>query len=127
MSHWDEDHLPDDLKDVVRRLRDQRPEVSALELDQIKLRAKSRAASSGPQKGFVLKTRLTVALLSLGLVAGGTGGVLAAKGGTPGPPSGSAGKAQYSNGKNCGTSKHDAPGPEKPNQKDCPATAGPKK
>src|SRR5687767_6479775 len=98
MSDFD-DHLPEDLTDVVQRLREHRPEVSALELDRIKMRAMASATSSR-QKGSVMKSRITVALLSIGLMAGGTGGVLAAKGGSP--AKGSAGKSQYSNGKKCG-------------------------
>ena len=118
MSNWNDHQLPEDLQNVVHRLRENRPEFSALELDQIKTRTQARARSSR-QKGFVLKTRLTVGLLSLGLIAGGTGGVLAAKGGTPGPPSGNggAGNSQYSNGKKCGQPDG---GPKKPNQTPCP-------
>ena len=75
MSYHDE-HLPEDLTDVVRRLRDHRPEVSPLELDRIKLRAKAAATSSRP-KGSAMKSRLIVALCTVGLMAGGTGGVIA--------------------------------------------------
>lgn len=103
MSQWDEG-----LDEVARRLREHRPEASALELDQIKTRAMARAASSRP-RGAVLRTRLLVALCSLGLMAGGTGGVIAAKGGNPGK--GSASKGQYSPGKGCGNKHQEKTGP----------------
>jgi hypothetical protein len=105
MSHSDEN-----FDDVAQRLREHRPEASALELDQIKTRAMARAASSRP-KGAVLRTRLLVALCSLGLMAGGTGGVIAAKGGNPGK--GSASKGQYGDkpGKGCGDKNHNHTGP----------------
>ena len=100
----------EDLDDVAQRLREHRPEASALELDQMKMRAMARAASSRP-KGAVLRTRLLVALCSLGLMAGGTGGVIAAKGGNPGK--GSASKGQYGDkpGKGCGDKSHNHTGP----------------
>ncbi len=118
MSQWDED-----LEDVAQRLRESRPEASALELDHIKMRAMARAASSRP-RGTVLKTRLLAALASLALMAGATGGVIAAQGGNPGK--GDAAKGQYgSPGKGCGNQNKDKTGP--PGQvkkggdvKDCP-------
>jgi hypothetical protein len=96
--HWDEDRLPDDITDVARLLRDQRSEASALELDRMKQRARSQALRSSRTKGNLLKSRLTVALLSLGLMAGGTGGVIAAAGGVPGPPDNGAASSQYKPG-----------------------------
>lgn len=96
-NHRDHDHLPDDVHDVVRQLRDHRPEASALELDQIKQRARAQALRpSSRTKGHLLRSRLTVALLSLGLMVGGTGGVIAAKGGN-GKGNGAA-KSQYKPG-----------------------------
>ena len=50
-----------------------------------------------------------VSLCSLGLMAGGTGGVIAAKGGNPGK--GSASKGQYKPGKGCGDKNHTHTGP----------------
>ncbi len=123
MSHHDDSHLPDELQDVARRLREHRLEASALELDQIKLRAKARTGSSQP-KGSALKSRLIVALCTLGLMAGGTSGVIAAKGGSS-SSKGSAQNSQYK-GKKCGHTDGSA-GPKKPNQKPCPPQAGPKK
>ena len=122
MSQRDEN-----LDEVVGRLREHRPEASALELDQIKMRAMARAASSRP-RGAVLRTRLLVALCSLGLMAGGTGGVIAAKGGNPGK--GNASKGQYgSPGKGCGNKNKDKTGPPGKNTGDqpCPQTGNPGK
>lgn len=118
MGHEDENHLPDELHDVARRLRDHRPEASPLQLDRIKL----RAMSSRP-KGSALKSRVIVALCTVGLMAGGTGGVIAASG--SGKAKGSAQNSQYK-GKKCGH-KDGSAGPKKPNQKPCPPQAGPKK
>ena len=124
MSQWDED-----LEDVAQRLREHRPEASALELDHIKTRAMARAASSRP-RGTVMKTRLLAALASLALMAGATGGVIAATGGTPG--SNNAAKGQYGQpGKGCGNpGEHTGPPGQvkKGNDvKPCPPQAGPKK
>ena len=65
-----------------------------------------------------MKSRITVALLALGLMVAGTSGVVAKKGGEP--ANGSAGNSQYSNGKKCG---HPDGGPKKPNQKPCPPSS----
>src|SRR4051794_26753742 len=110
MSQWDDSHLPDDLTDVARRLRAERPEASALELDRIKQRAMARAGSSRQKKGFFVKSRITAALLTLGLLAGGTGGVLAAAGGTPGSNNNASG-SQYKPGMGCGDANHIHTGP----------------
>jgi len=104
--HRDHDRLPDDVLDVVQQLRDNRPEASALELDRIKQRARAQALRPSTRtKGHLLRSRLTVALLSLGLMVGGTGGVLAAKGDND--KSDGAAKSQYKPGygpcKNGGT------------------------
>src|SRR3954453_19646836 len=123
MTRWDDNHLPDDLADVARRLRTERPEASALELDQIKQRAMARAGSSR-QKGFLVKSRLTVALLTLGLMAGGTGGVLAAAGGNGNGNGNNAAGSQYKPGRGCGDKNHIHTGPPgNPNKNpatDCP-------
>ena len=95
--HRDEDHLPDDVLDVVSQLRDHRTEATALELDRMKQRARAQALRPGTRtKGHLLRTRLTIALLSLGLMAGGTGGVIAASGGGGG--GGGAASSQYKPG-----------------------------
>jgi hypothetical protein len=77
MSHFNEKRVPDDLLHVVERLRDERPEVSAPELDQIKLRALGRgrgARTLMPRgKGQFMRSRVVSVLLAVGLLAGSTG------------------------------------------------------
>lgn len=123
MRHSTEDHLPEDLSDIAQRLRGHRSEADALELDRMKMRAMARATSSR-SKGSALRSRLVVALLTLGLMAGGTGGVIAKNNKAP---KGNAAKTNY--GKKCG---HPGGGPKKPNQSPCPPSSpagggGPKK
>ncbi len=87
-----------DLEGIAQRLRGERPEASPLELDQIKTTAMSRAQAA---TGRANPRRLVVAALTVGLMAAGTGGVLAA-GGTGGA-AGNAAQAQYSSTENvCG-------------------------
>jgi hypothetical protein len=83
----------DELEGVAQRLRDERPQASALDLDRIKTTAMSRAqAATG--RGHAGARRLAIAGLTVGLLAAGTGGVLAGEshGGKSG---GNAASAQY--------------------------------
>jgi hypothetical protein len=80
-----------DLEGIAQRLRGERPEASPLELDQIKTTAMSRAQAA---TGRANPRRLVVAALTVGLMAAGTGGVLAAGG--SGGAAGNAAQAQYS-------------------------------
>jgi hypothetical protein len=86
MSHSDHDHVPAELRDVSRLLRDSKPELTALELDAIKRRAMSSAARKSPslftkQKGILMKSRLAVTImLATGLLMSGTGATLAVSG-----------------------------------------------
>ena len=105
MSNF-EDRLPDDLRDLTARLRDQRAEATGLELDRMKTRAMAKAASSRP-KGFALRSRGMAAVLTLALMAAGTGGVLA--GGGHGKGGGSSAKSQYKPG--CGPKKSNGVNP----------------
>jgi hypothetical protein len=86
MSRFHEDRLPADLEQVADRLRRERAESSALQLDSIKARAVAGAAFSG-KKGFAVKSRGIAALLAVALMAAGTGGVLAGGSGGPTPSS----------------------------------------
>lgn len=94
----DMDRVPSELHGVERRLRDGRPELTALELDAVKRRAMTSAARRSPSpftttKGILMKSRLAVTLvLALGLLMSGTGATLAVSGLSG---SGSAGTAQY--------------------------------
>src|SRR4051812_4181105 len=106
MAPWNEDNLPDELRDVARRLREERREATPLELDRIKMTAMSRArARSSAPRGRV-RTRVVVALTSLALVGGATGGVIAAGNGGKSKDDNAA-KKQYQPGKGCGDKNHD--------------------
>jgi hypothetical protein len=84
----------DELEGIAERLRSERPVASPLDLDRIKTTAMSRAksASGGGRAGA---RRLAVAGLTVGLMAAGTGGVIAGVG--SGHSSGNAATAQYGN------------------------------
>jgi hypothetical protein len=90
--------IPAELREVDQRLRNNRPALSALELDEIKVRALESAPQRatmrfGKKKGKRMKSRLAVVMvLALGLFMCGTGASLAASGSSG---SGSAGSAQY--------------------------------
>jgi hypothetical protein len=66
----------DELEGVAQRLRNERPEASPLQLDQIKTSAMSRA-KAGTRRRSAGARRLATAGLTIGLLAAGTGGVIA--------------------------------------------------
>jgi hypothetical protein len=70
----------DELEGVAQRLRNERPEASPLQLDQIKTSAMSRA-KAGTRRRSAGARRLATAGLTIGLLAAGTGGVIAGGGG----------------------------------------------
>jgi len=78
----DPDRLPDDLQDVARLLRDNRPEASALELDAVKRRVRNHAVRpSSPKSTTSMKSRIAMtAMLVSGLMMSGTGAGLAVSG-----------------------------------------------
>jgi hypothetical protein len=83
------------LEALTQRLRDERPEATALELDRIKRRALSQASAATAgwrmKKGLFMKPRIAVAfILAMGLLTSGTGATLAVI-----SESGSAAKVQY--------------------------------
>jgi hypothetical protein len=88
----------DELEGVAQRLRDERPQASPLDLDRIKTTAMARAKAGAPRRGRAGARRLAVASLTVGLLAAGTGGVLAGEGGKD---KGNAATAQY--GGSCGS------------------------
>jgi hypothetical protein len=91
----------EELEGVAQRLRNERPEASPLQLDQIKMSAMSRA-KAGSRRHKAGARRLATAGLAVGLLAAGTGGVIAGAPGGGGPPGGgsiSASNTQY--GGNC--------------------------
>ena len=106
MRNRKENRVPEDLQDVVDRLRDRRPSPTALELDEIKLRA-MRQASSRQGKGMVMRSKLVSVGLAIGaLTTGGTAAVIA--GGQSGGD-GNGGKGEYKPG--CGPKKSDGVNP----------------
>ncbi len=85
-------NLPEDVESTIQRLRDERPQATPLELDQIKTTAMSRAGAR--VRSASTSRRLVGASLVVGLMAAGTGGVIAA--GATGGSTGNAASAQYS-------------------------------
>ena len=86
---------------IARRLREERPELGALQLDAMKTRVMA-SARVPRSKGATLRGRIVVALLALGLMGAGAGGVVAGGGDTsPGQQSGT---SQYQPAK-CKTDK----------------------
>jgi hypothetical protein len=88
----------EELEGVAQRLRNERPEASPLQLDQIKMSAMSRA-KAGTRRHKAGARRLATAGLTIGLLAAGTGGVIAGGGGGGGGNHGNASNTQY--GSNC--------------------------
>jgi hypothetical protein len=106
--------LTPELEDVARRLRDNRPEATGLELDRIKRRAMTRGAAGRgafvPKKGFFMKPRIAVAfVLAIGLLTSGTGATLAVI-----SESGSAAQVQYPDLTPKDTAKPDVLGNDQP-------------
>jgi hypothetical protein len=70
----------DDFDDVIRLLRENRPEATELELDQIKQRARRRAAQPARRKQD-MKSRLAILfMLVAGMMFSATGAGLAVQG-----------------------------------------------
>jgi hypothetical protein len=81
MSDPNKKRIPADLAHMAERLRGERPEASALELDRIKLQAKARVSRAGSRRGFMglrpVRSRLLSMVLVSGLLASGAGGLAA--------------------------------------------------
>jgi hypothetical protein len=83
MSTSPQDPLPPELEDIGRLMREERRQPSALELDDLKRRARRQAASRSSltplvQKGSLLTSRLLITMLiAFGIVLSGTGATLA--------------------------------------------------
>jgi hypothetical protein len=98
MSDRSEHGLPQELAELGERLRENRTRPSALELDQIKLQAKTRAhrRSGSPwqlRRGVNVRSRGVTAILTLLLIGGTTAGGIA--GGEHDSGGGSSSGAQY--------------------------------
>jgi hypothetical protein len=93
ISNESDTDLPAGLREVEQLLRDARPALTGLELDEIKQRTKGSAArrsnkALAKKKGSSMKLKLTlIAVLALGVFAGGTTATTAL--------AASAGSAQY--------------------------------
>jgi hypothetical protein len=88
-------HEAGDLEALGRRLRNDRPQASPVELDRMKRRVISQASAStgnwALKKGLFMKPRIAVAfILAMGLLTSGTGATLAVI-----SESGSAAQVQY--------------------------------
>jgi hypothetical protein len=67
-----------DLDDVMRLLREQRPELSGLELDEIERRVRRRAARPESRKGQSMRSRLAILMmLVLGMLLSTAGAGMA--------------------------------------------------
>jgi hypothetical protein len=88
----------EELEGVAQRLRNERPEANPLQLDQIKTSAMSRA-KAGTRRRSAGARRLATAGLTVGLLAAGTGGVIAGQGGGGNGSHENASYTQYGN--NC--------------------------
>lgn len=98
INHDRDNRVPAELFEVEQRLQDNRPALSALQLDAIKLRTMASAARKSPslfakKKGTFMKSRVAImAVLALGVFMSGTGATLAVSGLAG---NGSASSAQY--------------------------------
>jgi len=108
MTNSNPDHLPDDLHEVDARLSAHKTEISALELDELKLRTAARAfRPRNPRYGrqHLMRSKFVTLMLVLGLaVSAGTAGVIAS--GNGGGNGKSADTSQYKPGKGCGDKNH---------------------
>jgi hypothetical protein len=96
MKDFDTNRLTAELEEVAVRLREQRAELTPLELDRIKLRAKagaSRPASWIPKKGMAMRARILTLVVACLLFGGTAAGGLA--GGSWGGHNDNAGHGQY--------------------------------
>ena len=101
MSDFDKDQY----EPIERRLRAERAELSAIELDQVKRSVLAGAGRRGGKR-MTLKSRLATGLLLVGLVGTSGGAVLAASGGSS--SKGSSANSQYCppSSPGAGTLKH---------------------
>jgi hypothetical protein len=113
----DEERFPYALQGVADALRDERPALTPLDLDRVKLRAMSRArrSASSRAKGSFKRSRMAT-LLTVGFLMLGTGGTVALAGGHPfglggGNENGSASDVQYRPGCGKGDENHIHTGP----------------
>lgn len=93
MDRNDDQRLPAELAEIAQRLRDERPEAGAVELDRIKLRAQAGTRRMARRRESFMRSRLAItSILVVGVLMSGAGAGLAISGSSG---SGSAGSAQY--------------------------------
>ena len=79
MGARDDDHLPDELREIADGIRESRLEPTPLELDELKRRAR-RQAERGSGSILAWRKKLIAAILALGLMfSSGAGVVVAAQ------------------------------------------------
>ena len=119
MNHQDRERIPEDLGEIAKLLRNERPEAGPLELDRIKLRAKASRRRpvllSGKGNGF-MRSRLIGLILAVGLLGGGTGALAAAGGG---PFAGSSKSKASANSQYCPPNSQQPGKPKKPGPAKC--------
>jgi hypothetical protein len=93
-----------ELERIEERLRTERAEVTAVEMDRIKMRAMARATAAARKGHGMFRSRNFAALLAVLVMGVGTGGVIANNGN--GGDNGSAAKGEYKPGKGCGDKNH---------------------
>ena len=124
MERRDFEQHPEDLEQVADWLRAQRPEVTALELDRIKQRARAQAMRGERRGAGVARARRPLATVLTALVLTASFGGAFAIAGKVAPSSStsvttSAAKKQYKPGKGCGRpGDHRPPPPGSP--RPCP-------
>jgi hypothetical protein len=113
----DEERFPYVLQGIADALHDERPALTPLELDGVKLRAMrgARRSTSPQDKGSFMRSRMAT-LLTAGFLILGTGGTVALAGGHPfglggGHDKGSASQSQYRPGNGFGDKNHIHTGP----------------
>jgi hypothetical protein len=85
MNPRDDDHLPDDLRDVAESIRESRTQATPLRMDELKVRARRQAERSSPGGFFGgaaarWRKKVVATILALGLMlSSGTGVVVAAQ------------------------------------------------
>ena len=93
MDRNQQPRFPAELAAIAQQLHDERPQATALELDQIKLRAQANARRSARRRDVFMRSRLAItSILVVGVLMSGAGAGLAISGSSG---SGSAGVAQY--------------------------------
>jgi hypothetical protein len=103
---------------VERHLNAQRAELTPIEIDRVKRGVLAKAARQGG-RGMFLRSRLSVALIVIGLVGTGGGAVLAASGGSSSQGSSSHNQYCPPNSPGHGKPKHQGGGNKCGHPKDC--------